>query len=73
MGVADYSIAKRDQYTTVDLRLGVRGDNWAVTAFGTNITDENYLEEVIPAPEFGGSFDHPGSQRRYGIEFSYEF
>ena len=37
------------------------------------LTDENYSEEVIPAPEFGGTFDHPGSQRRYGVELSLDF
>ena len=73
LGIADFSNARRDEYTTVDLRVGIRGDNWSLTAFGANLTDEKYLEEVIPAPEFGGSFDHPGSQRRYGVEVSFEF
>jgi len=73
IGLADYSISQRDEYSTVDLRFGVRGDNWSIAAFGSNITDEKYLEEVIPAPEFGGSFDHPGSQRRYGVEFNFQF
>jgi len=73
LGIAEYSNTRRDAYTTVDVRFGVRGDRWAVTAFGTNITDEKYIEEAIPAPEFGGVFDHPGSQRRYGVEFSIDF
>ena len=46
---------------------------WAVSVFGSNLNDEKYLEEVIPAPEFGGSFDHPGSQRRYGVELQFRF
>jgi iron complex outermembrane receptor protein len=41
--------------------------------FGTNITDEDYLEEVIPAPEFGGSFIHVGTKDRWGLEFTYRF
>ncbi|MFT5139215.1 MAG: iron complex outermembrane receptor protein [Lysobacterales bacterium] len=73
LGIADFSNARRDEYTTVDLHFGIRGDNWTLTVFGQNLTDEKYLEEVIPAPEFGGSFDHPGSQRRYGLELSLEF
>lgn len=73
LGIADFSKARRDAYTTVDLRLGVRGSNWALTLFGDNLTDEKHLEEVIPAPEFGGSFDHPGSMRRYGVELTYDF
>jgi iron complex outermembrane receptor protein len=73
LGIADFSNARRDSYSTVDLRVGIRGENWTVTAFGANLTDEKYLEEVIPAPEFGGSFDHPGTQRRYGVEVSFRF
>ena len=38
-----------------------------------NLTDEEYLEEVITAPEFGGSFIHPGSLRRAGVELAYRF
>jgi iron complex outermembrane receptor protein len=68
IGPANYTIAERDAYTVVNLRAGVQADNWTVTAFVTNLMDENYLEEVIPAPEFGGSFISPGTQRRAGIE-----
>ena len=57
----------------MDLRVGIRGKNWTLTGFADNLTDEKFLEEVIPAPEFGGSFDHPGSMRRYGIELGFRF
>ena len=73
LGIAEYSVSRRDAYSLVDLRLGISGETWTLTAFGTNLTDEKYLEEVIPAPEFGGSFDHPGSQRRYGVELQFRF
>jgi iron complex outermembrane receptor protein len=73
LGIAEYSNTQRDDYTTVDLRFGVRGENWAVTVFGQNLTDEKYIEEAIPAPEFGGVFNHPGPQRRYGLELSFDF
>ncbi|MCF8475335.1 MAG: TonB-dependent receptor [Emcibacter sp.] len=72
-GIADYSVDRRNAYHTVDLRLGVKGENWSLTAFATNLTNEKYLEEVIPAPEFGGTFNHPGSRRRFGVEASVEF
>jgi iron complex outermembrane receptor protein len=72
-GTAEYSVAKRDTYSTVNLRIGLEGDNWTVTAFAINLTDEKYLEEVIPAPEFGGSFDHPNSRRRIGLEVGFSF
>ncbi len=73
LGIAEYSVSRRDEFSLVDLRMGVRGDSWTLTVFGTNLTDEKYLEEVIPAPEFGGSFDHPGSQRRYGVELQFRY
>lgn len=73
LGIADFSNARRDSYATLDVRMGINGDNWAVTAFARNLTNTQYLEEVIPAPEFGGSFNHPGARRSYGLELSYNF
>jgi iron complex outermembrane receptor protein len=69
----DFSLATRDAYDTVNLRLGLEGNGWSVTAWGRNITDEEYLEEIIPAIEFGGSFIHPAAKATYGVEFGYEF
>jgi iron complex outermembrane receptor protein len=69
----DTTLTKRDSYVTVNARIGFGSENWSVVAFGRNITDEDYLEEVIPAPEFGGSFNHPGTKSRYGIEAIYRF
>jgi iron complex outermembrane receptor protein len=73
LGIAEYSVSKRDAFSIVDLRLGVAGDNWTLTGFATNLTDERYLEEVIPAPEFGGNFNAPGAERRYGVELSFRY
>jgi len=69
----DYSLNQRDTYTVTDLRLGVAGENWSVVAFGTNIFEEDYLDEIIPAIEFGGSFIEPGNLRRFGVEATYRF
>ena len=73
LGIAEFSVSRRDAFATVDLRAGIKGKNWTLTGFVMNATDEKYLEEVIPAPEFGGSFDHPGTQRRYGVELQFNF
>ena len=73
LGVADYSNAQRDSYFTVDVRAGLEGERWSVAAFASNVTDEKYLEEVIPAPEFGGTFDHPNARRRIGVEVGFSF
>ncbi|MDJ0927077.1 MAG: TonB-dependent receptor [Gammaproteobacteria bacterium] len=69
----DLSLARRDSYTTLNLRAGIAGERWSLVVFGNNITDEQYLEEVIPAPEFPGSFIHPGTLRRWGVEATYRF
>jgi len=49
------------------------GEQWSVTAWGKNVTDEEYLQEVIPAPEFGGTFNHPSALAAYGLDFTYRF
>ena len=69
----DFSKAKRDAYDTLNARISIDGENWGVTVWGRNIADEKYLEEIIPAPEFGGSFVHPGAKDSYGIDFNYRF
>ncbi len=73
LGVADYTLTRRDSYQLLDLRIGVASERWSFTVFGSNLTDEDFLEEVITAPEFGGSFIHPGSRRRVGVELAYRF
>ena len=69
----DFSKAKRDAYGTLDLRAGISGDRWSLVAWARNLTEEEYLEEVIPAPEFGGSFIHPAARPGYGVDFQYHF
>ena len=69
----DFSNTKRDAYDTVNLRIGLEGERWSATVWGRNITDEEYLEEVIPAIEFGGSFIHPARLATYGADFSFRF
>ena len=69
----DFSKSSRDAYDTLNLRVGLEAENWTVTAWGRNITDEEYLQEVIPTPEFGGSFNHQSGLRSYGVDFSYRF
>jgi iron complex outermembrane receptor protein len=51
----------------------MRSDRCAITAFGNNILGEDYLAEVIPAPEFGGDFISPGPQELYGVEVTFNF
>jgi iron complex outermembrane recepter protein len=69
----DSTTMKRDSYGLINLRMGLEGSDWAVSVFGNNLLDKKYLEEVIPAPEFGGTFSHPGARRLLGVEAIYRF
>jgi len=71
--MSDFSKSSRDAYGTLDARIGVESASWSVTLWGRNLTDEQYLQEIIPAPEFGGSFNHPSALRSYGLEATYRF
>ncbi|RNJ63558.1 MAG: TonB-dependent receptor [Porphyrobacter sp. IPPAS B-1204] len=73
VGDADYSVSQRDAFGVVDLRIGLEGEQWSITAFAENLFNEKYLNEVITAVEFGGSFISPGARQRFGVEFGYKF
>jgi iron complex outermembrane receptor protein len=72
-GQGEFSKQKRDPYSVVNARVGVSNGTWTVTGWGRNIGDEKYLQEIIPAPEFGGSFIHDSPGASYGIDVSYSF
>jgi len=73
VGDAEYSVTERDEFGILDVRVGIETGSFRVTAFAENLTDERYLNEVIPAVEFGGSFLSPGGLRRFGVELGYNF
>jgi iron complex outermembrane receptor protein len=70
---ADLSKTRRDSYGLLHVRLGLESERWTLAIWGNNATDESYLEEVILAPEFGGSFIHPGTQSRWGADVTWRF
>ena len=72
-GQGEFSQQVRDAYATLNARVGLAGERWTVTAWGRNVTDEEYLQEIIPAPEFGGSFIHDSAGVSYGLDLSYSF
>ena len=72
-GEGNFSKQYRAAYAVTNIHFGVDGANWNVTAWGENITNKHFLAEVIPAPEFGGSFIHDSSGRMFGVNFSYHF
>jgi iron complex outermembrane recepter protein len=73
VGNANYSVAKRNAFGVLNLRFGLEGENWNLTAFADNMLDRKYINEAIPAIEFGGSFISPGARRLIGVEAGYKF
>ena len=68
-----FSKTKVDAYGITNLRVGIGSDRWRITAFALNLFDEEYVGEVIMAPEFGGAFVTPGTYRTAGVEFQWDF
>lgn len=69
----NFTNSERDKFQTLDARLAFVSDTWTLAVVGKNITDTKFLQEVIPAPEFGGAFVHPGSERHLSLELGYKF
>jgi iron complex outermembrane receptor protein len=69
----DYSGTRRDAYGIFDVRAGISGEKWSLTAFGTNVLNKHYLTEIMPAVEFGGTFVSPGACAQYGLELSWKY
>jgi len=70
---SDMSKSVRNPYQLVDLRASLVGEKLSLTLWGRNITDERYLAEIIPAPEFGGSFIHEAPYATFGLDLKYNF
>jgi iron complex outermembrane receptor protein len=73
VGDADFSVTQRDAFGVANFRVGIEGANWTLTAFANNAFDKKFLNEVIPAIEFGGSFISPGQRRIIGVEAGFKF
>jgi iron complex outermembrane receptor protein len=72
-GPSNYNRTERDDYTTLNARASLNSEHWSIIIWSQNLTDEDYLEEVIPAPEFGGSFIHDSAGRVSGVDIVYNF
>ncbi len=70
---SDTSRTVRDPYDLIDARISLHGPQWSVTAWGRNLENDEYLAEIIVAPEFGGSFIHEAPEAAYGLDFTYRF
>ncbi len=72
-GDANYSIARRKAFGVLNMRFGLEGERWNLGVFAENMLDRKYINEAIPAIEFGGSFISPGSRRLIGVEAGFKF
>ena len=72
-GTANFSVARREKFGVLNLRGGIETGGLRVAVFANNVLDKKYLNEVIPAIEFGGSFISPGDRRIIGVELSGKF
>ncbi len=69
----NYKNSTRDTFVTVNLRVGVETDRWSLTAFATNLFNQDVLNDDVVAPEFGGDFVAPGAARRIGVDATFKF
>jgi iron complex outermembrane receptor protein len=63
-----YNVTSRDPVDLLDLRMGLQGDRWSVTAWSKNLGNKLYNEEFSP-----GGFLWRALPRRYGLEALYKF
>ncbi len=73
VGNANFGVARRDAFGVLNLRAGIEVGNFTAAVFANNALNREYLNEVIPAIEFGGSFISPGARRLVGAEVGYRF
>lgn len=68
-----YNITSRDPVSLVDLRAGVQGAKWTVTAWSKNLTNTIYNAEFSPGNVGGSGFLWRALPRRYGVDLDYKF
>ncbi|HXS89084.1 MAG TPA: TonB-dependent receptor [Steroidobacteraceae bacterium] len=73
------NFTERDTINVLNLRVGLDGGSWSVTAWAKNLNDEDYNAEWSPGPQF---FPSPGYTnnfvfkalpRRWGVDLAYRF
>ncbi|HXY96037.1 MAG TPA: TonB-dependent receptor [Steroidobacteraceae bacterium] len=63
-----YNVTSRDPVNLIDLRAGIEGERWTVTAWSKNLTNKIYNAEFSP-----GGFLWRALPRRYGVDFTFKF
>ena len=63
-----------DSFTKVNLRVGVRTENWELTAYSRNVFDEAALSQSFDVPVLSGSHAHVMDEGRVlGLRAAYMF
>ena len=57
----------------MDLRLGLQGQQWTVTAWSKNLTNKIYNAEFSPGNVGGAGFLWRAQPRTYGLDLGYKF
>jgi iron complex outermembrane recepter protein len=68
-----YNITSRDPVNLVDLRIGVQGNRWDLTAWSKNLTNTIYNAEFSPGNVGGSGFLWRALPRTFGLDFTYKF
>ena len=63
-----YNVTSRDPVNLVDLRAGLEGERWTLTAWSKNLTNKIYNAEYS-----AGGFLWRALPRRYGLDFTLKF
>ncbi len=63
-----YNVTSRDPVPLVDLRIGLEGSRWSLTAWSKNLNDHKYNQEYSP-----GNFLFKALPRQYGLDYTYKF
>jgi hypothetical protein len=67
-------VGREPGFEKINLRTGLRGDNWMLMLYGRNITDELTATGYFDIPLAGGSY---GSYRSrgdvWGVQAAWEF
>ena len=73
----DIDLGKFEQLEPDYLKINPNGVVPTFVHDGTILIESSaileYLEEIIPAVEFGGSFVHPAAKAAYGVDLTYRF
>ena len=73
------NFTKRSDVNILNMRAGVEGENWGVTAWAKNLLDEEYNAEWSPGPTgfpdpgYVNHFVFKGQPLVYGVDLTYRF